>query len=358
MTNRGIFRASTAWAVLAVFLALGGCAAPKYSMTLDVYGINGDVEKVWPPAPEVPRYMYIGELVGEPNFAKDSGGGGFRKALEVIAGVIAGKSGPELLQRPQAGVVDAEGNIYITDVSRQAVCVFHQEKGFLVWDMISRMGRFVSPIGVAIGRDGEILVTDSELGVVVRLDREGKPLGIFGRKELTRPTGIVADPEKGFVYVADTHAHDIKVFDYDGGLVGTIGKRGDEKGSLNFPIHLAFSKGRIYVTDTLNARVQVFSEDGEFITTFGSRGLYKGQFTRPKGIALDSDGNIYVVESYYDHLLIYDNQGRFLLPMGGAGSDPGKFYLPAGVWVDEHDRVFVADMFNRRVVVFQYLGGS
>lgn len=347
-----------AWAVLAVSLALGGCAAPRYSMTLDVYGINGDVEKVWPPAPEVPRYMYIGELVGEPNFTKESASSGFKKALEVIVGAVLGGDGPELLRRPQAGVVDAEGNIYITDVSRQAVCVFHQEKGFLVWDMVSRRGRFVSPIGVAVGAGGEILVTDSELGLVVRLDRDGKPLGTFGEKELVRPTGIVTDPEKGLIYVADTHAHDIKVFDREGALVKTIGKRGDEKGNLNFPIHLAFSKGRIYVTDTLNARVQVFSEDGEFITAFGSRGLYKGQFTRPKGIALDSDGNVYVVESYYDHLLIYDNQGRFLLPIGGAGSDPGKFYLPAGVWVDEHDRVFVADMFNRRVVVFQYLGGS
>lgn len=340
---------------LAAALLSTGCATPQYAFNLNAR--MEDQDRVWPAPPEVPRYRYMGELNGETNFMKKENGT-FRKVLNVIAGIITGSETPVILQRPQNGMVGEDGNIYITDVSRQAVFVFDRDEGLKIWEMAKKDSRFLSPIAVASGKNGEILVTDSELGFVSRLDEKGEPVGVIGEGLLKRPTGITRDPENGLIFVADTYAHDIKVFSDDGELVRTIGKRGEKKGSLNYPIHIALSEGKLYITDTLNARVQVFSTDGDFLMTFGKRGLYKGNFTRPKGIAIDSDGNIYVVESYYDYLLVYDKKGRFLLPLGGTGASPGRFYLPAGVWIDENDRVFVADMFNRRVVVFQYLGGS
>ena len=90
----------------------------------------------------------------------------------------------------------------------------------------------------------------------------------------------------------------------------------------------------------------------------GQRGLYVGNFSRPKGIALDSDGNIYVSESYYDHVLIYNPQGNLLMSIGGSGSAPGRFAQPTGIWVDDRDRVYVSDMLNSRVSMFQYFGNN
>ena len=160
--------------------------------------------------------------------------------------------------------------------------------------------------------------------------------------------------------MADTYAHDIKVFDAAGILVRVIGQRGEGPGEFNFPTHLAFARGQLYVTDTLNSRVQVFSASGDLLGNrgFGTRGLYLGNLVRPKGVGVDSEGNIYVVESYYDSLLVFSERGEFLLPIGGTGTATGRFYLPAGVWVDARNRVFVADMFNGRVVLFQFLGGG
>ena len=352
-------------AVLALFVILlaAGCAgdAARPVFKLGAEDAGEGRRLMWPSAPEVPRYMYAGQLVGEQNFRKPDevkrGAAGF---LRWLAGLVAGEKPPVVLQRPQAGVVDEEGRILVTDSSRQAVFVFDEKKGELaVWDRAEGLANFASPVGVALGLPGQVFVADADLGIVARLDRVGQPARAIGRGMLKRPTGLAYDRERRRLYVADTHAHDVKVFDDEGRHIATIGRHGEGDGELNFPTHVAYARGAVYVTDTMNARIQVFdAETGAFRTKFGERGLYIGNLVRPKGVGVDSEGNVYVVESYYDHLLVYDSRGRFLMAIGGLGVEVGRFYLPAGVWVDSRNRVFVADMFNGRVVVFQFLGGD
>jgi len=348
-------------AVALAAVALAACAGPG-ERTL-YYGVEDAPEgkrAMWPAAPETPRYLYAGQLLGEQNFRANEAASGFRRLLQAIAGIIAGERVPVVLQRPQAGVVDEAGRVYVTDASRQAVFVFDERAGELaVWDKADGLTGFVAPVGVALGPSRELLVADAELGIVARLDPRGETLPPIGRGVLKRPTGLAYDPVGGRIYVADTYAHDVKVFDADGRLVATLGRRGSGDGEFNYPTHLAFARGELYVTDTLNSRIEVFRTDGTgLVRTFGARGLYVGNLVRPKGIAVDSEGNVYVVESYHDHLLVFDRDGAFLMAIGGVGQDAGRFYLPAGVWVDARNRVFVADMFNGRVAVFQFLGGE
>jgi DNA-binding beta-propeller fold protein YncE len=246
----------------------------------------------------------------------------------------------------------------VVDAGRQAIFVFDEKQGKLdIWNAASGDFGFVSPVGVAIARNGDVLVADAELKRVVRLDANtGNPKGDFGFDDLERPTGLAVDPESGRVFVADTNEHNIKVYDESDKLVQIIGKVGTEPGQFNAPTHMAFVNGKLYVTDTFNARVQVLDSQGKFIRNVGERGLYVGNLVRPKGVTADSEGNVYVIESFHDYLLIYNKNGRFLLPIGGTGAGVGEFYLPAGVWSDQRDRIYVADMFNGRVAIFQYLG--
>ncbi len=344
-------------------LAVAACATQQMraELVFSASDRTSGKEQLWPALPEVPRYLYAGQLTGEANFRRpESSNGGLGGLLRWIVGFVSGDASPVVLQRPQNGIVDEGGRIYVTDTSRQAVFVFDEKMGeLLVWDKADGLRGFVAPAGIALGANGEVLVTDAELGLVARLDRAGNPLGQLGKGLLKRPTGIVRDPQRRLTYVADTNAHDVKVFDDEGRLVNLIGRRGEAPGEFNYPTYLAFARGELYVTDTMNNRVQVFSADGDVLQRqFGSRGLYVGNLVRPKGVAVDHEGNVYVVESYYDHLLVFDRLGRFLMAIGGTGSDVGKFYLPAGVWTDSRGRIFVADMFNGRVVVFQFLGGD
>ena len=344
--------------LLALFTV--GCAETHYAMR---YGqVEG--EHIWPSAPDIPRFRYVGELTGEDNFqALDQGGAGtaIKEFFKTLVGLGSGGENRKMLYRPQTGAVSADGRIYVTDAGRQGVFVFDEAAGKLaVWEVGGKADdgdeiAFVSPVGIAFGRNGDVLVADSAQQQIFRLNNQGVPQSRFGFGDLERPTGLAVDPATGRIFVADTGEHNIKVFDDSGKLTAIIGKVGEHPGEFNAPTHLAFAGGKLYVTDTFNARIQVFDADGHFQEEVGRRGLYLGNLVRPKGVAADSEGNIYIIESFHDYLLVYEAGGRFLLPIGGTGSGVGQFYLPAGVWTDKRDRVYVADMFNGRVVIFQYL---
>ena len=114
-----------------IFFLILGCAAQAPAVLH--YGVEDAPEGrrlLWPAEPEVPRYMYAGQLVGEQNFRKPDevkrGATGF---LRWLAGLVVGDKVPVVLQRPQSGVVDEEGRILVTDTSRQAVFVFDEKKG-------------------------------------------------------------------------------------------------------------------------------------------------------------------------------------------------------------------------------------
>lgn len=351
-------RANPAMGLIVAVILLGGCA-PSQSVLR--YEPEKPLDAVWPPSPEPPRYRYVGELTGEQNVRVINSGvaNAGTRFFKWLVGLTSPKHIPTVLQRPHAGVADDAGRIYVTDVSRQAIYVFDEPAGALhVWDMATENARFVTPIGIALGANNEILVTDAQLSMVVRLDRQGKPVGSFGKGQLVRPTGIARDTANGRIYVADTHGHDIKIFNDQGELLSTIGRRGEAPGEFNSPTLLTFANNKLYVADTLNARIQELSTDGKPLHTFGERGVFVGDMPRPKGVSVDKDGNIYVVESYFDYLLVFNAEGQLLLPIGGTGGGLGQFYLPAGVWVDKRDRVYIADSFNGRVVILQYLGGA
>ncbi len=338
---------------------LVGCAGPEAVRGTLHYGLADAPEGqrlLWPAGPEVPRYLYAGTLTGEANFRREAATG-LRALGRWLAGVDADK--PVVLQRPAAVLGDEQGRLFVSDASRQAVFVFDEKAGELqVWERATERLNFAAPAGLALAPQRGLYVADAELGVVLRLDAEGRPVAALGRGVLQRPVGLARDAARGRLYVADAYAHDVKVFDDAGTLLRTLGRRGSGEGEFNFPTHLAFAHDELYVTDTMNSRVQVLDADGTPVRRFGQRGLYLGNLVRPKGVSVDAEGNVYVVESYHDSLLVFSRGGEFLLPIGGTGTATGRFYLPSGVWVDARNRVHVADMFNGRVVLFQFLGGG
>lgn len=353
-------------AILATFLwLLAGCSSTPEKASFN-FGLDSTAETkrlMWPPEKDggVPRYFYAGELTGENNFVRPA------KPTEGAIGlltrfldIVIGKAPPLTLDRPLSGVVDESGRILVTDMGRGGVFVFDEMGGTLsLWEKAHGTIDFISPVGIALGANGEVFVADPELALVAHLDRNGHALAPIGRGQLKRPTGVAFEPKSGHIFVCDTQSHHIKVFDLAGQLLATWGGRGEGPGQFNYPTHIAVNHEKLYVSDTLNARVQVLSAStGEYLGSIGKRGLYVGDLVRPKGVATDSEQNIYVIESYHDYLLVYNRHGEFLLPIGGVGNGPGNFHLPAGVWVDVRNRVFVADMLNSRVAVFQFMGGD
>ena len=351
---------SSVLSIAVAIVLLVSCAQTPKQIAYFVESPEPMSELLWPDLPEIPRYRYAGQLLGEENFVEPEGDepGALTSMWKWIAGIGDETEQPDRsLVRPQSGVVSGS-RIYVTDVGRGAVFVFDKSNGeLLIWKKADGGGQLISPIGITAGSGQTILVADSELKRIVRYSSSGDAIGSFGEGVLSRPTGLVRDAGSKRTYVVDTRSHDIKVFDDTGDLLDVIGHRGTGPGEFNAPTHIALNDNRLFVTDTLNARVQVLDLDGDPLSVIGKRGLYIGNLTRPKGVTIDADGNVYVVESYYDHLLVFNQQGEFLLPIGGTGNEIGRFFLPSGVWTDDSGRVYVADMYNARVMILQFLGG-
>ena len=332
---------------------------PKHAFQMPAIEPGNDQNIVWPGPPEVPRYSFIGHLYGESNTAKaDPQRGGFARFMAALVGLGEKRNDAVDLIQPQQVCSDGEGRVYIADSGRQAVFVFDEKLGeFSIWNETSLNIPFLSPVGVTFAVDS-VWITDTELSLIYRLDPQGGLIDTVGKGIVVRPTGISYDPDGKRIFVSDTDDNNIKVFGLDGRLIDVWGNTGPSDGELNRPTFIAYRDDRLYVSDSLNARIQVFDTLGDYRGTLGQRGLYIGDLARPKGIALDSDGNVYVSESYYDYVVIYNGSGELLMSLGGSGTNPGQFSQPTGLWIDDRDRVFVSDMLNRRISMFQYLGGN
>ena len=344
-----------------VCLLFSGCGAGSVQYPFQMPGyVSTDADVIlWPSPPAVPRYAFIGHLYGESNSVPTN------QDRSTWSGILAAVTGSDAenvtlvnLAQPQQIASDNNGRIYVADTGRQAIFVFDEVAGeFFIWNETSLNIPFLSPVGV-INAANSIWVTDSELSLVYRLSDNGELIDTVGKGVVNRPTGITYDPDADRIFVSDTADDNIKVFSTNGELIDIWGAAGAKNGELNSPTYIAYRQGKLYIGASLNARIQIFDDTGQYLQTLGQRGLYVGNLSRPKGVALDSDGNIYVAESYYDHVIIYDKDGNLLMSLGGSGFDAGQFSQPTGLWVDSHDRVFVSDMLNRRISMFQYLGGN
>lgn len=327
---------------LGLALALGACAPAP---------VKPELPLVWPDEIDVPPRITFVKAFSRPDefgIAK----GFFQRLAEVIFGASEAR-----LIRPMA-VVEVNGVVYVADPGAKGVHRF--EPGTNNYELIAARGdaELPSPVGLARGKAGEVYVTDSELAQVLVIRPGAKEAVPLALPPMGQPTGIAFDPASGRLIVVDTSAHRVNVFNPDGTLHTSFGRRGRGDGEFNYPTLLwRDSQGRLYVTDSLNFRVQIFDAQGQFLKQFGQLGDGSGDNMRQKGVATDSYGHIYVADALFNALQIFDQAGSLLLSVGSVGSDRGEFWLPAGIFIDEDDQIYIADSYNQRIQILRYIGG-
>lgn len=304
---------------------------------------------VWPAPPDKPRIGLVTILHGRDVETSS----GLKRAL-----LASQSSGPyDWLQKPFAVELDEKGRILVTDPAVPALFRFDRQGRRL--DVFGTRGRarLKLPLGLGLTRDGKILVADAALKQVVVLDAEGNFAGTYGGPgELENPTDVAVSSDGKKVFVADSKAHRIAVFDAaTGKLERTFGRRGQGDGEFNFPTALVFGpEGDLYVVDQASARVQIFAPSGEYLDGFGGRGVAYGAFVRPKDVAVDEAGIVYVPDAAFNNVQLFDPDLRLLMFFGAGGVGPGEFQQAAAVAV-RGDEIVVVDQLNRRIQVFRYL---
>jgi DNA-binding beta-propeller fold protein YncE len=263
---------------------------------------------------------------------------------------------PAVLVRPTSVAKNRAGVLVVTDASVPAVHLFDLERREHRQLDGAAASLLRSPVGVAIDDAGHVYVSDSLRGRVFEFDERDELVGELGEGQLVRPTGLALDPAQQRLYVVDTVACRVVVFDRAGHEIGSFGRRGVGPGEFNSPTFVTVAPdGTVGVSDSLNFRVQRFRPDGTLIASFGLPGDGAGHFARPKGVAADTNGRLYVVDAAFENVQIFDPKGTLLLHFGGPGNGPGEFLLPSGLFMDSTNNIWVADSFNRRIQVFRLL---
>ena len=268
--------------------------------------------------------------------------------------VIAGPGRLLGLGQPFAITEDSRGRLVLTDPELGLVHVLDFERSRHLVLRPSKRETFIAPVGVAVDAADNIYVSDAGRAKVYKFNKKGKRKVVLenGKDGITflRPTGIAVDGTDGTIYVADTWAHKVLVFDAKGNLLREIGERGVEPGQFNYPTSVALGPEGVYVVDTMNFRLQVLSREGKSKRVIGQQGDRTGTLLRPKGIAVDSQGNIYVVDGLFENVQVFDAEGRLLYYFE---TGDGKFAMPSGIYIAPRDIIYIADTLNRRVQVFR-----
>jgi len=333
-------------AVVTCAMSIVGCARPAGNLFPAI-----EPALVWPGPPEEARIRLIGVIQDSRDLQAAVTGG------EAFMAAVRGKRPPITFTGPHGIAYAPPGRVAVADSGAGAVHIINLDRREHRVAFGFEGEYFGEPVGVAWVGD-RLFVSDAKRNEIIVLDTEGRWTAHFGHDGLDRPVGIAYAASIDRLYVANGNQHNVVVFNRDGAFVETIGQRGTEPGSFNWPSHLCVRGDKLYVTDAGNFRVQVLDLHGAPLATIGRRGNAAGDLALPKGVAVDSEGHIYVVDARFENVQIFDSQGHLLLAFGQEGAEPGGFSLPAGIAIDASDRIWITDGGNRRVQVFEYLRAS
>ena len=219
------------------------------------------------------------------------------------------------------------------------------------------VGQFMSPSGVAVDADGNILVASHFF--VQKFSPTGKFLQqVGGMNEqlfsLHSPRGM-AIGKSGRVYITEQQKHRVAILNSDLSFYKRFTDADWMLGSghLNMPQGIAVnSRGNVYVADMMNHAVQVFDSEGKFQFRFGKMGTGPGATTSPTSIAIDSLDYVYVGTGNYC-ICVFDAGGKFVRSFGEHGSEVGKFNMIRALHVDCNNILYIGESTCNRIQLFR-----
>jgi DNA-binding beta-propeller fold protein YncE len=175
------------------------------------------------------------------------------------------KDGMYIEEVPGLGISPDGRRIYIFNRGQHALLVFRRNGGF---EREIGAGLFSVPHGLRVDADGNIWTTDIGNHLVIKFSPEGRVLMVLGKKGtaspgwfdrdynqvfLNKPSDVAFDDE-GNVYVADGGNFRVVKYSTGGEVLRIFGEKGTGPGQFNFPHSLIVdSKGRLLVASIVGS---------------------------------------------------------------------------------------------------------
>ncbi len=223
------------------------------------------------------------------------------------------EKGKDPMLEPQCVTVDAQDNIYVTDSKAGKIFVFEASGKFrgALGSVKGGEGFFKRPTGIAIDPETQqIYVTDTLRDRIYVLEPNGRVLRTIGQHgsgngEFNFPTELLL--RNGILAVVDAMNFRVQMFDARGAFVAKIG---DFDGGWFRPKGIALdSEDHLYMVEGAWGTVEVFDREGRLLYSFGRRGTRPGEFQLPAGLFIDRNDRVYVVDSYNRRVQVFQYQG-------------------------------------------------
>ncbi len=224
-----------------------------------------------------------------------------------LGGHVDEDAAKAMFNQPRYAVVDAEGDLYISDSQNHAIRKISNGKVFTYAgtgeagykDGDRTTAQFNSPAGLAIDKAGNLYVADTLNHVIRKIDNKGNVTTYAGKyvvgdgafldgalniARFQEPNDLVFD-DKGNLYVSDSGNHLIRMIAGDkvstfagettarneetGYMVGGYSNGKKENALFNFPKGLAYADGILFIADSLNNRIRAVKENGTVINLVG-----------------------------------------------------------------------------------------
>jgi DNA-binding beta-propeller fold protein YncE len=247
--------------------------------------------------------------------------------------------------------IDSRGHIFIFQRTAPMLSEFDGDGKFL---REIGAGLFTHPHGLRIDPDDNIWTTDDGSHLVLKLDHDGRPLLVLGRKGVAaeadwlfnEPTDIACDKARN-IYVSDGYGNSrVMKFDQTGRFLKSWGRYGNAPGEFDLPHTIVIDKeDRVYVGDRENQRIQVFDAQGKFLKEWTGIGY-------PYGLCFGPNRRLWMADGGYDRIVELDENGKIAGAIGEPGHALGQFAWAHFLAFAADGRLFVADVLNWRVDVF------
>ncbi len=226
-------------------------------------------------------------------------------------------------------------------------------------------GAFAMPHGLSVDAQDNVWLTDVALQQVFKFSPDGTLLMTLGERgvagadagHFNRPTDVAVLPDGSFL-VSDGYRNTrVAKFAADGRFLSQWGRPGRGEGQFNTPHAIAVDeKGQVYVADRQNDRVQVFDGEGRFL-----RQLKGPEAGRPYSVAVLADGGVAIADggeqpaSGPDRsgVAILDAEGRVRQRLGRFGNQDGQFRMAHDLAVGANGALYVVDITGQRVQKFE-----